>query len=141
MAKCRICDSKIDQRASVCPICGCPNPLDTSHKTSDLIINSTDLQDLVEFDYKQKKTAVLLTVFLDIVGLGRRYLGYKRVGWLLLFLNICLIVVSFFVCGLIGFKWWQLLLIVIASIYVINLIHGLIILFTNSVDANGDLLE
>ena len=141
MAKCRICDSKIDPRVSVCPVCGCPNPLDNSHKTSDLIINSTDIQNLVEFDYKKKKTAVLLTIFLDIIGLGRRYLGYKRTGWFLTVLNICLIVASFFVCKFIGFTWWQLLLIVIAAIYLLNLVHGLIILLTNSVDANGDLLE
>lgn len=141
MAKCRICDSKIDQRASVCPVCGCPNPSDNNHKTSDLLINSTDLQALVEFDYKKKKKAVLLTIFLDIFGLGCRYLGYKRVGWFLVALNVCLIVASFFVCGFIGFAWWQLLLIVLATIFLTNLIHGLIILWTNSVDANGDLLE
>ena len=141
MAKCRICDSKIDQRASVCPVCGCPNPSDNNHKTSDLLISSTDLQDLVEFDYKKKKKAALLTIFLDIAGIGCRYLGYKRAGWILLVLNVCLIGASFFVYKFIGFTWWQLLLIVLGSIFLTNLIHGLIILFTNSVDDNGDLLE
>ncbi|MCH5180473.1 MAG: TM2 domain-containing protein [Erysipelotrichales bacterium] len=141
MAKCRICDSKIDQRVSVCPVCGCPNPSDNNHKTSDLIINSTDLQDLVEFDYKKKKKAVLFTIFLDIIGLGRMYLGHKNTGFFFIFLNICLIVASFFVAGLIGLVWWQLLLIVLGVIFLFNLIHGLIILFTDSVDANGDLLE
>ena len=140
MAKCRICDAKIDPRVFVCPYCGCSNPLDkSSNSTSDLVINSTTLQDLV--DYKKKKTAVLLTIFLDIIGLGRRYLGFKRTGLVFLIFNIILLGASFFVCNYIGFTWWQLLLLVLAVIFVVNLIRGLIILFTDYCDANGDLLE
>lgn len=141
MAKCRICDSKIDPRASVCPVCGCPNPCDNSHKTADLTINITDVQDLVGFEYKKKSVAALLTIFLDFVGVGRLYLGYKKTSILFILINIILIASTFFLYDLIGLKWWVLLLIVVLAIFIFNLVHGLIIIFSDSTDANGDLLE
>lgn len=141
MPKCRICDSKVDAKATVCPVCGCPNPCDYSHKTSDLTINITEVKDIVGFNYKKKLTASLLTM-LDIIGLGRFYLGYRKTGIFFIVLNVLLIVSSIFIHMLIpSLSTLSIALIIVLAIFLFNIIHGLIILFTNSLDANGDVLE
>ena len=141
MPKCRICDAKVDAKARVCPVCGCPNPCDGKSKTSDLTMNISDMLDTVDFHYKSKKKAALFTMFLDIVGVGRRYLGYNTSSWIMTAVNVVILIATYFVANAIHLDVLLAYVGIIALMFAINIIRGLVILLTNSTDANGDELE
>lgn len=141
MPKCRICDSKIDAKSSVCPVCGCPNPCDSKTKTVDLTLNISDVIDNVDFHYKSKKKAALLTMFLDFIGLGTRYRGYNMFSWLIIAINVVVLIGTYFLASLLKINVILAYVGVIVLIFAINIIRGLVILFTDSTDANGDILE
>lgn len=141
MPKCRICDAKVEPKSSVCPVCGCPNPCDSKTRTVDLTLDISDVVDSVDFHYKSKKKAALLTMFLDIFGIGTRYLGYRRLSWLIIIINIGLFVAAYFIGKIPSIGFLLSYIGILVLIYAINIIRGLVILLTNSSDANGDVLE
>lgn len=131
MPKCKNCNSRIDRfNKDRCPICGVTFPFEGMNSDTIEITTNIDI-DSVDQDYYRpcrKKELFLFFALLGIFGAPFFYLKKKKEGFIQLISNVIVIgIMSFLLAYLTPLTILYSILIAIGSMYLLNVIFGLIV--------------
>ena len=147
MPKCRVCGSHLTRyQKEVCPICGERNPFaESDHYTADLtqVVQSVKKEELPStYNPYSKRLFTILAATCGFFGIHLFYI--KRNIHAAIWLTACVILsvgsglLSFFLMD----KNWLGFLIGFGSIYLVNIIFGIVTIFSRDIkDGNGEFLK
>ena len=94
MPNCRNCKARISKfDKDICPVCGCPNPLEGVTSETVEITTQIDLNGFKEGQrvVRRRKMMLILFCVCGFTGAGFFYLRRKALGFIYLFLNLLLL--------------------------------------------------
>lgn len=142
MPTCRNCHSRIDKfNEDRCPICGVEKPFEGLNSDTIEITTSIDV-DNQDYHPRQKKTLLLLFIFLGFFGVPYFYLYQKRNGLIYLLLNVIGISAITFILGFYAsIPYYFSFLIALGIFMLLNSGLGLYYFFKNNLkDGRGEFI-
>ena len=143
MPNCKNCGSRITKfDKDRCPICGQINPIDTSsEQTIDItgvIGNSAELN---LKKVKTRKKLILLSYTIGFSGAPLFYIGFKKIGFIWLAINVVLMLVPAVIIAIFQ-PFWLALIIALAVLVFLNAFIGTYFLIRHDFkDAHGELIK